>query len=87
MKNGFFGRSDNPLARSYVWNIVCTGHGMSVSIIKVLLADLDLVLETTVSLRFLIFTALKELGVLALTWLTLKIVSIIVVVAIILLPR
>ena len=60
---------------------------MSISIIKVLLADLDLVLESAVSLRFLIFTALKELGVLALTWLTLKIVSIIVVVAIVLLPR
>ena len=79
-------RSDNPLARSYVWNIVSTGNRMSISIIKVLLADLDLVLESAVSLRFLIFTALKELGVLALTWLTLKIVNIIVVVATVLLP-
>ena len=63
------------------------GHGMSITIIKVLLADLDLVFETAVGLRFLVFTPLEKLRVLALTWLTLKIVSIIVVVAVVLLTR
>ena len=60
---------------------------MCISIIEVLLADLNLVFETAVGLSLLIFTALKELRVLALTWLTLKIVSIIAVVAIVLLTR
>ena len=60
---------------------------MCISIIEVLLADLNLVFETAVGLSLLIFTALKELGVLALTWLTLKIVGIIAVVAIVLLTR
>ena len=60
---------------------------MCISIIEILLADLNLVFETAVGLSLLIFTALKELGVLALTWLTLKIVSIIAVVAIVLLTR
>ena len=60
---------------------------MSITIIKVLLADLDLVFETAVGLRFLVFTPLEKLRVLALTWLTLKIVSIIVVIAVVLLTR
>ena len=78
--------SNDPLARSNVRNILSTCHSVFISIIKFLLADLDLIFKATVGFRFLIFTALKELGVLALTWLTLKIVSIIVV-AIVLLTR
>ena len=80
--------SDNSVAGPNVRKIVPTAsHSMSISIIiKVLIADLDLVFEATVGLRLLVFTALEELGVLALTWLTLQIVSIIVVVAIVILP-
>ena len=77
--------SNDPLARSNVRNILSACHSMFISIIKFLLADLDLIFKATVGFRFLIFTALEKLGVLALPWLTLEIVSIIVVAAIVLL--